>query len=74
LIKQLRSEYDFALITGPPVLPYSDVVVMAGLTDGVLLVARAGSTSTLDLAAAADKIRVSGAESLGVVVTNAKRA
>lgn len=74
LIKQLRSEYDFALITGPPVLPYSDVVVMSGLTDGVLLVARAGSTSTLDLAAAADKIRVAGAESVGVVVTNAKRA
>lgn len=74
LIKQLRSEYDFTLITGPPVLPYSDVVVMSGLADGVLLVARAGSTSKLDLAAAADKIRVAGAESLGVVVTNVKRA
>lgn len=74
LVKQLRNEFDVVMIAGPPVLPYSDVVVIAGLTDGVLLVARAGTTSTLDLAAAGDKIAAAGAKSLGVVVTNLRPA
>ena len=73
LIKQLRSEYEYVLIAGPPVLPYSDDAVMAGSTDGALLVAGIGATSTVDLSAAACTIRMVGVELIGVVTVDAKR-
>ena len=72
LIKPLSAEFNVILIDGPPVLPTSDVVVMSAWTRGVLLVARAKSTRTVDLSTATTKIRMAGAEPLGVVVIDQK--
>jgi polysaccharide biosynthesis transport protein len=73
LIKHLNSTYNFVLIDGAPVLPYSDTSTIAGSARGVLLVARAHSTDTVDLKAAATKLRMAGVEPMGVVVTDQKR-
>jgi receptor protein-tyrosine kinase len=73
LIKQLRNEFDVVVICGGPALQHSDTSVIAGSADGVVLVARIGSTSTSDLASVADGLRVDGMSVLGVVVTNQKR-
>lgn len=73
LIKQLRGDFEFVLIAGPPTLPFSDVVMLAGCTDGVVLVARAAVTSSVQLRDAADQITMSGAEVVGAIATHDKR-
>jgi capsular exopolysaccharide synthesis family protein len=70
-IKQLASEYDLVVLDGSPLLPYSDSIVFANWTDGVLLVARAGKTSRDDIAAAAAKVRTARANVYGLVLTDA---
>jgi capsular exopolysaccharide synthesis family protein len=65
LLLRLRGEYDFVLVDTPPVFPVADARVVGRLTDGVILVARAGHTARVAAAAAhrrlaADDIRVLG--------------
>jgi capsular exopolysaccharide synthesis family protein len=44
VIDALRSRFDRVVIDTPPALPLADVAVVAPMTDGVLLVVRAGAT------------------------------
>ena len=69
VLKSLCGDYDYVLIDGAPVLPYSDSLTVAEWADGLLLVARAGSTTDRDLADAAEKARMARAHVLGVVIT-----
>jgi receptor protein-tyrosine kinase len=73
LIKHLNSTFNFVLIDGAPVLPYSDSGTIATSARGVLLVARAHSTDMVDLEAAATKLRMAGVEPMGIVLTDQKR-
>jgi capsular exopolysaccharide synthesis family protein len=50
LLKQLAVCFDWILIDSPPVLPLADTSVWAQLSDGVLLVAREGTTEKQRLA------------------------
>lgn len=68
-IKQLASEYDLVVLDGAPLLPYSDSIVFANWTDGVLLVARVGKSSRDDIADAVAKVRTARADVYGVVLT-----
>jgi len=45
VLSQLRKRYQRIIIDTPPIVPFTDADVMGGLSDGVLLVARCGSTS-----------------------------
>ena len=45
VIDTLRTRFDRILIDMPPVAPVADVHVVAGMTDGVLMVVRAGMTA-----------------------------
>jgi len=45
LIRQASERYDQIIFDGPPVLLFSDAIVLAGATDGVILVCRAKATS-----------------------------
>lgn len=40
----LRAQYDWIILDAPPILPLADMNVLSGLTDGLLMVIRAGST------------------------------
>ncbi len=64
--RDVRSAYDFVVIDAPPVLPIADAVVLAGLVDAVLLVARAKQTPREALVDAADAL--AKARLLGVVL------
>ena len=44
LLRGWRSEYDFVVLDGPPILPVTDAVVLAQQCDAVLLIARHGCT------------------------------
>ena len=45
LIGQWRKEFDFVLFDGAPVLPVTDSVILGGLVDANLLIARYGATT-----------------------------
>lgn len=55
-------------VDGPPLLPVTGGVVLAGLAAGVLVVARAGRTSSSQLEAALDLVEQTGTPVLGVVL------
>lgn len=65
-LRDVRAAYDFVVIDGPPVLPVADAVVLAGLVDAVLLVARAEQTPREALAEAVDAL--AKARLVGVVL------
>lgn len=73
VLKYLANEYDFVIISGSPILEYSDSLSISEWTDGLLLVARPGSTTDKQLAAVAEKARIARTRILGVVSTVGKR-
>lgn len=53
---EVRNAYDFVVVDAPPVLPVADAVVLAGVVDAVLLVARTGQTPREALVDAVDAL------------------
>jgi len=64
--------YDLILIDTPPVNVVTDAASLASLTDGVLLVARAGVTSPGAVDLALDQLNRAGANVIGVVLNGAE--
>lgn len=69
VLKSLCNNFEYVLIDGASMLPYSDTLTVAEWADGVLLVARTGSTTDSDLAKAAENARMARARIIGVTVT-----
>ena len=44
LLRELQEQFDIIVLDTPPVLATADACIVASLTDGVLLVVRAGTT------------------------------
>ena len=72
LLRNLEAEADLVILDSPPVLPVSDALSIARQVDAVIVVARAGKTSSSDLARAVDGLRAVGADVLGVCLVGVK--
>ena len=68
LVTELRATYEVVLIDCPPVLPVTDPMVVSHFTDGILLVARGGSTTRDQAQAAKAACLKAGAKILGSVL------
>jgi non-specific protein-tyrosine kinase len=68
LLAELREEFDYVIIDAPPLLAVTDAAVVSALTDGTILIARAGRTRRVDLAHAGALLRNVDANILGVVL------
>ncbi len=68
LLDSLREKYDHILLDCPPVLPVTDAMACAAISDGVLFVIRVERTSQLHAQAACATLRHAGADVLGVIV------
>ena len=68
LLHQLAAWFDWILIDSPPVLPLADTSVWARLSDGVLLVAREGTTEKRRLEHGLQALE--GSKLLGVVLNS----
>jgi capsular exopolysaccharide synthesis family protein len=68
LVKTARESYDVILVDSPPVLSWSDAMVMAPRTDGVIVVLRAGASKSEDIRLLRDRLDSAGAEILGSVL------
>ncbi|MHC8503598.1 tyrosine-protein kinase domain-containing protein [Pseudonocardia artemisiae] len=69
LLDALRRDYDSILIDAPPLLPVTDAVAVAPLTDGALVVCRFGATTTVQVTATRDALNAVSARLLGTVLT-----
>src|SRR5436309_2263847 len=69
-LASLRSRYDFVIIDTPPVLPVTDAVVLAREADAVVLVVRGHGTPSGLVREARDRLVMTGAPLLGVVVND----
>lgn len=70
LLSRLSASYDLIVIDSPPVNLVSDPLVLGGMVDGMVLVARAGVTEATALAEAAQHLREAGAPLLGVLLND----
>jgi len=68
LVRELRQDADLILIDCPPILPVADPMLVARLADGVLVVARAGATTTERLQAARAAVQRAGVPLLGAIL------
>jgi capsular exopolysaccharide synthesis family protein len=68
LLTQLQVSYDVVLIDCAPLLPVTDPMVVSRLADGILLIARAGTTSRDQAQAATAACVKAGARILGTVL------
>jgi polysaccharide biosynthesis transport protein len=65
---ELRAEFDFVIVDGPPMTPYSDAIALGKLADGVVLVLEAESTRREAAVAAVENLRSAQIEILGAVL------
>ena len=70
-VVELRASFDYVIIDSPPVLPVTDAVVLSQWADGVLLVARSGSSKFGDLSDAVEQVSSSHTPVIGIVLTEA---
>jgi capsular exopolysaccharide synthesis family protein len=65
LLKAFRERFDLVIIDSPPLLAVTDAAVLTGRTDGALLVARAGKTSSSQVTGAVRALEAVNARLLG---------
>lgn len=73
LLEEVKGKYDFIFIDTPPMAVVADALVVAPHTAGVVLVVRQGQTIKSDLKDVVEKIHHSGANLLGVVLSDVKQ-
>lgn len=72
VLGELGNRFDRIILDTPP-LPYTDAVVLSKLTDGVILVVRAGKTLRDELKRSVRTFREVGGTTLGVIVNELDR-
>jgi capsular exopolysaccharide synthesis family protein len=68
LLEQAQATFDAVILDTPPVLAVSEVLDIASVVDGVVLVARADQTNRLALGEAVSRLRKVGAPLLGLIL------
>ena len=74
LLKQLRELYDVVIIDSAPLLDATDGAILAAQTDGALLVVDAQKTRQRPFSESLARLRLAGAQVLGVVLNRATDA
>ncbi len=72
LLTTLKERFDLVILDTPPVLATADAGILGSLTDGVLLVVRAGQTDRSAAQRAVAQLGSSGARVFGVVLNDPK--
>src|SRR6266403_1237966 len=70
LLARLRNEFDMVLIDAPPMIHLADARVLGRLADGVILVIRAGQTTTESALFARQRFAEDGTRVLGTVLNS----
>jgi capsular exopolysaccharide synthesis family protein len=70
LFERLRREFDMVTVDAPPMIHLADARVLGQLADGVILVIRAGQTTTESALFASQRFAEDGTRVLGTVLNN----
>jgi capsular exopolysaccharide synthesis family protein len=70
LVERATADYDLVLFDTPPLLALSDAALLGRLTDGVLLVLRAGQTDRDEARTAVRQVRTVGVPVVGAVLND----
>jgi succinoglycan biosynthesis transport protein ExoP len=70
LLKRLRKEFEMILIDAPPMIHLADARVLGRLADGVILVIRAGQTTTESALFASQRFAEDGTRVIGTVLNS----
>ena len=70
LLKRLRKEFDMIMIDAPPMIHLADARVLGRLADGVILVVRAGQTTTESALFASQRFAEDGTRVMGTVLNS----
>lgn len=70
LLETIGRSYDLVIIDTPPVLPVADAAIIAAVSDGVLMVVRAGKTSRGLTQEACARLAAVGANIVGTVLND----
>lgn len=70
LLARLRKEFDMVMIDAPPMIHLADARVLGRLADGVILVVRAGQTTTESARFAIQRFAEDGTRVLGTVLNS----
>ena len=68
LCRELATRFEHVIIDSPPVLVVTDATILAGLVDGVVLIAESGRTNRAGLMRTRGILENAGARILGVVL------
>jgi capsular exopolysaccharide synthesis family protein len=72
LMAQWQADYDLIIYDTPPLLGLADGSLLAGHTDGILLVVSIGETDRSEVKQALEGLQMAGTPVLGVVANRAK--
>jgi capsular exopolysaccharide synthesis family protein len=70
LLARLRQRYDRIILDSPPMMLFSDALVMSKLADGVIIVVRAGGTDREVIRKASQSLKAVNARIIGTVLNN----
>jgi succinoglycan biosynthesis transport protein ExoP len=70
LMSRLRKEFDMVMIDAPPMIHLADARLLGRLADGVILVIRAGQTTTESALFASQRFAEDGTRVLGTILNN----
>jgi polysaccharide biosynthesis transport protein len=70
LLARLRKEFDMVMVDAPPMIHLADARVLGRLADGVILVIRAGQTTSESALFASQRFAEDGTRVLGTVLNN----
>jgi len=71
-IEEMMQSHRFVLLDAPPVLPIADARMLGALSEGVVLVVRAGVTSRKDLRRACAALESGGSHLLGTILNGTR--
>lgn len=72
IIQEVRGQYDAVVIDGPPVLGFADAPLVGALADKTILVVQARSARTANVNEMIRRLRASGSDVAGVVLTKVR--
>lgn len=72
VLSEARDQYDSVLIDGPPVLGFADAPLLGALADKTILVVQTGNARTANVNEMIRRLRTSGTDLAGVVLTKVR--
>ena len=70
VVAEMRAAYDFVIVDAPPVIPLADPGILGSLTDGAVLIVRAGKTQRKMAQQALSLLEQANVKTLGCILTH----